>query len=159
MVTGEDHNHWTASIGAEVVGQLRALVKPDRRCALFVRDLTDERAHELLVDAALRELDRDLYVEVDEAAASVRDMLAERGFAVHRREHHYLVPTDQVRPMPDGYDTVSAADADVARLSELDEALRQDVPGADGWRNDPRQFEEQTFGDPQFDPATYLVAV
>ncbi len=159
VVTGEGQDRWTASDGAEVVGRLRAFVKPDQRCALFVRDVVGERAYGPLVDAALRELDRDLYIEVDEDALSVREILVERGFAVHRREHHYLVPTAYVRPMPAGYDIVSAADADVARLSELDAALRQDVPGADGWRNDPREFERQTFGDPEFDPATYLVAV
>jgi ribosomal protein S18 acetylase RimI-like enzyme len=54
---------------------------------------------------------------------------------------------------------VSAADCDVDRLRELDDALRQDVPGATGWRNDPVRFADQTFADPEFDPATYLIAV
>lgn len=54
---------------------------------------------------------------------------------------------------------VSAGDADVDRHRVLDDALRQDVPGSDGWRNEPEEFERRTFGDPQFDPATYLIAV
>jgi ribosomal protein S18 acetylase RimI-like enzyme len=60
---------------------------------------------------------------------------------------------------PDGFAVMSAADADVDRLRELDDALRQDVPGAAGWRNDPLTFADQTFKDPEFDPATYLIAV
>jgi hypothetical protein len=44
-------------------------------------------------------------------------------------------------------------------LRALDDALRQDVPGADGWVNDPYEFCEYTFDDRHFDPATYLVAV
>jgi GNAT superfamily N-acetyltransferase len=44
-------------------------------------------------------------------------------------------------------------------LRAFDDALRQDVPGADGWVNDPHEFREYTFDDRHFDPATYLVAV
>jgi ribosomal protein S18 acetylase RimI-like enzyme len=54
---------------------------------------------------------------------------------------------------------VSAAAVDIDRLRELDDALRQDVPGTDGWRNEPDTFADQVTGDAQFDPATYLVAV
>src|SRR5262249_18835871 len=40
----------------------------------------------------------------------------------------------------------------------LDDALRQDVPGSEGWQWDAGDFRAETFG-PFFDPATYLVAV
>ena len=43
-------------------------------------------------------------------------------------------------------------------MRHLDDALRQDVPGAEGWKWDPVDFNEETFGF-DFDPATYLVAV
>jgi GNAT superfamily N-acetyltransferase len=159
-VTTEGPDRWTATDDPDVVGRLHALVRPDQRCALYPRDVVNDQAYEQLVDAALRDLDRDLYIEVDEAAAALRGMLAERGFEVHRREHRYLLPTDQPRPAPpEGYGIVSAADADVARLSALDDDLRRDVPGADGWHNDPQAFAAQTFNHPEFDPATYLVAV
>lgn len=160
-VTLGEPGRWTASSGGDVVGWLRALVRPDQRCALYLRDIADERAYAPLLDAALGELTGELYVEADEDATSLRTLLAERGFAEHRREHHYLVPTGRSgsRALPDGFRLLSAADADVARLSALDDALRQDVPGADGWHNDPREFAAQTFGDPEFDPAMYVVAV
>jgi ribosomal protein S18 acetylase RimI-like enzyme len=55
---------------------------------------------------------------------------------------------------------LSAADADEARLMRLDDALRQDVPGTDGWRwPEAADFREATFRDGAYDPATYLVAV
>jgi RimJ/RimL family protein N-acetyltransferase len=61
--------------------------------------------------------------------------------------------------VPAGFTVVSAVDADLDRVRELDDALRQDVPGSAGWRNDPATFAEQLSADPQFDPATYLVAI
>lgn len=41
----------------------------------------------------------------------------------------------------------------------LDGALREDVPGSDGWRPDPVWFRRETFDSPYFDPQAYLVAV
>ena len=83
---------------------------------------------------------------------------------MHRRESYYRIPTDPVvtglagAVLPAGLDVLSAADADITRLRLLDDALRQDVPGCEGWRWDAGQFRAETFG-PFFDPATYLVAV
>jgi ribosomal protein S18 acetylase RimI-like enzyme len=160
-VTEDGPQRWTASQGGEVVGRLRALVRPDERCTLYLREVASD-AYAPLVDVALSALDGEVYVEVDEGADDVRAVLAERGFTVSRREHRYLVPTDlsAISPArPASFDVISAVRADVDRWRELDDALRQEVPGAAGWRNDPRQFARQTFDDPEFDPATYLIAV
>jgi RimJ/RimL family protein N-acetyltransferase len=76
-----------------------------------------------------------------------------------------LVPTgpDQTHlaadALPAGMSLVSADAVDEDDLRLLDEALRQDVPGSDGWVNDPQEFREYTFSEWRFDPATYLVAV
>jgi hypothetical protein len=101
---------------------------------------------------------------LDAALPALSQVLAARGFTVHRREFRYLVPTllpDGLRGvlMPAGYRVMSAAEADVDQLRDLDDQLRQDVPGTAGWRNDPVRFARQTFDDPQFDAATYLLAV
>jgi hypothetical protein len=88
----------------------------------------------------LREHREDLLIDVDEAAGTARDVLSARGFVVQRREHHYLVPTSRgMARAPVGFAFISAADCDVDRLRILDETLRQDVPGAAGWRNGPRR--------------------
>lgn len=87
------------------------------------------------------------------------------GFTAVRREHNYLVPAVPEPAMlaeavlPAGMSLVSADAVDEDALRLLDEALRQDVPGADGWTNDPQEFREYTFDERHFDPATYLVAV
>jgi GNAT superfamily N-acetyltransferase len=61
--------------------------------------------------------------------------------------------------LPDGMRVISAAHADEDRLRVLDGALREDVPGGDGWRWDPADFRAETYESDEFDPATYLVAV
>lgn len=161
-VTEDGRGGWRATRDGEVVGRLLVLLRPDRRRFLVVDGARD--AYRALVDRAVREFDtQEVYTEVDEDAGDARRFLADQGFVVNRREHLYLVPTDPSRltrwTMPDGVEVVSAADSDVDRLRELDDLLRQDVPGTDGWRNDPPEFVRQTFEDPQFDPDTYLIAV
>lgn len=44
-------------------------------------------------------------------------------------------------------------------LRALDDELRQDVPGIDGWRWDEAGFRAETYDSPAYDLATYLVAV
>lgn len=117
------------------------------------------------MDAALGALEGDVYADVDEADADAHEDLTARGFAVHRREHHYLLPTDPGRTgltdhrPPDTLTLLPVRRADPDRWRRLDDALRQDVPGTAGWRNDPDRFAPDTFSDPEFDPTTYLLAV
>ena len=155
-------DRWIATRGPQPAGRLRVLVRPDGLTGLYPRDVADD-AYGPLVDAVSRTHHGNLCIEVAEAAGEAREALSARGFAVHRHEHHYRVPTAgpavSGRRVPAGFAVISAADADVDRLRELDDALRQDVPGAAGWRNDPRTFADQTFNDPEFDPATYLIAL
>jgi len=99
----------------------------------------------------------DLYATVDENEIAV---YAARGFVVHRRENHYLVPTGtvpQVEP-PAGFELLTADRAEEDRLRELDDRLRQDVPGSDGWRWDAVGFRAELAG-ADFDPTVYIVAV
>ena len=82
---------------------------------------------------------------------------------MHRRESYYRIPTDPAvtglagAVLPAGLDVLSAAAAGITRLRLLDDALRQDVPGCEGWRWDAGEFRAETFS-PFFDPAAYLVA-
>jgi RimJ/RimL family protein N-acetyltransferase len=155
---------WRALAGAEVVGEANAMLRPDRRWFVSV-DTWVADSFLPLVSAVADDLRQDLYTTVDEGdEAELRNWSA-AGFAVLRREHHYLVPTapDQTRlagaALPAGMSLVSADAVDEYGLRMLDEALRQDVPGTDGWINDPQEFREYTFDERHFDPATYLVAV
>ena len=154
---------WRAADGDEVLGSVRAWVRPDQRCALFFGECRAD-AYDPLLTAVSAELRRDLYVWADEADTANLARYAELGFQVARRESDYLIPADPAvtglagATVPAGLAVISAGSADVDRLRLLDDELRQDVPGADGWRWDAAGFRAETFS-PAFDPATYLVAV
>lgn len=140
----------------EPAGELQALVRPDDRCGLYFFDTAPD-ARGPLLDAAIAALPRDLYTECDETDLSAATA---RGFTVTRREHLYVFATAiPESPLPQGIHVISAADADGPRWAALDDTLRADVPGSMGWHNDPETFAAATIADPQFDPATYLIAV
>lgn len=163
-VTRAEEMRWTADRAGADAGSLRALVRPDQVCFLYTAVEADD-AHHALVTAAVDALPGDLYTEVDDLAADRLAGLAALGFTEHRREHRYVLPVDPAvtglagATLPHGFAVVSAEDADMDRLAALDDTLRQDVPGAVGWRTDPAEFAGQTLGDPEFDRNTYLVAV
>ncbi|MGD0604894.1 MAG: GNAT family N-acetyltransferase [Streptosporangiaceae bacterium] len=154
---------WRAVDGDLIAGEVRARLRPDNRWFLYF-DTWRADAWAPLADAVARDLGRDLYVTLEDAEYEALDACAEAGFAVHRRGSFYRIPADPAvtglagAVLPAGFDVLSAADADITRLRRLDDALRQDVPGCQGWRWDARQFRAETFSS-FFDPATYLVAV
>ena len=125
---------------------MRSFVRPDGR--RFVRDPDGESL------AAMKE---DVYCTVD--AVDV-DAYLGLGFEANRRDGEYLVPT-RVAPsaLPAGVRVAHADEAEERALRLLDDELRQDVPGTDGWTWDEAGFREETYESPHFDPATYLVAV
>jgi GNAT superfamily N-acetyltransferase len=154
---------WRALDGDVVAGEVSARLRPDNRCFLYF-DTWRADACPPLADAVARDLGRDLYVTLEDAEYDALDACAEAGFAVHRRESYYRIPIDPAvtglagAVLPAGLGVLSAAGADVARLRLLDDALRQDVPGCEGWRWDAEEFRAETFSS-FFDPATYLVTV
>jgi RimJ/RimL family protein N-acetyltransferase len=115
------------------------------------------------------EVDGDLppgrvYAEVDESDEASVEALVRLGFTIERRELVLEVPTDSAAwsvsttGPPSGIAFVTADRVEEERLRRLDDLLRQDVPGTDGWKWSPDGFREETYESPDFDPATYLVA-
>lgn len=155
---------WQALDNGAPVGSARALHRPDRRCFLAI-DIRRADVHQALLRGVTDDMQDDLYATVDEADDAQLGQWAERGFTVHRRENTYLVPTDpdttglRAAKPPTGMGIVSAAAVHEDRLCHLDELLREDVPGSDGWINDPQEFREYTFDPRHFDRETYVVAV
>jgi GNAT superfamily N-acetyltransferase len=153
---------WRALDGDLVAGEVSARLRPDDRCFVYF-DTWRADACPPLADAVARDLGRDLYATLEDAEYDALEACAQAGFAVHRRESYYRIPTDPAvtglagAVLPAGLEVLSAADADLTRLRLLDDALRQDVPGYSGWRWDAEEFRAETFGS-FFDPATYLVA-
>ncbi|HST66168.1 MAG TPA: GNAT family N-acetyltransferase [Mycobacteriales bacterium] len=154
---------WHALDDDVVVGRASLLRRPDGR-AFLAADAWKEEVTAALVRTVIEDVPGDLHSTVDENDAPQLELLTAAGFAEVRREHEYLIPVAGVLagtsgPVPAGFRIVSAAEVDADRLMRLDEALRQDVPGTDGWVNEPAEFRDYTFGSPQFDPELYLVAV
>src|SRR5580700_3380595 len=153
---------WRALDGDLVAGEVSARLRPDNRWFLYF-DTWRADAYPPLADAVAHDLGRDLFVILEDAEYDALAACAQAGFAVHRRESYYRIPTDPAvtglvgAVLPAGLDVLSAADADITRLRLLDDALRQDVPGCEGWRWDAEEFRAGPFG-PSSDPPTYLVA-
>jgi ribosomal protein S18 acetylase RimI-like enzyme len=154
---------WRVLRGEQTSGSAHGLCRPDRRWFVSV-DTWDDDEFEPLVEAMSEDLRHDLYTTLDADDQELQRWL-ELGFTVHRREILYRMPADPARTGLAGARmdvdvALLAADAvDEDLLRRLDDALRMDVPGAQGWRNEPEEFAQYTFGSKQFDPATYLVAV
>ena len=154
---------WYALDGDVVAGEVSGRLRPDGRCFLYF-DTWRPDVYPALADAVAQVVPRDLHASLDDAEFDALEACTAAGFAEHRRESYYRIPVDPAvtgladTALPDGLDILSAADADVDRLRLLDDALRQNLPGCDGWHWDPGEFREDTYG-PFFDPATYLVAI
>jgi hypothetical protein len=62
---------WQALDGDELQGTVRALVRPDKRCSVFFLGC-QAAAYGPLLEQVARDVDRDLYASVDEAAGDLR---------------------------------------------------------------------------------------
>ena len=91
---------------------------------------------------SVAEAKADLYCTVE--STEVDPYLA-LGFEVNRREGMYLLPIRAVRIGPlQGVDFAQADEVDEATLRLLDDELRQDVPGTNGWQWPEAGFREET---------------
>jgi GNAT superfamily N-acetyltransferase len=146
---------WLAWDGDRVVGLMQPWLRPDGRRTLYFGPC-DAAAYPLLADRVPGEA----ITMVDGAERERLAALTAAGFAPLRTEDRYSIPIRPLdAPVPAGLRLISAADTELERLMALDCALREDVPGADGWQPDPDWFREETYESPFFDPATYLVAL
>lgn len=154
---------WRALDEDQVVGAMSAMLRPNGRWFVHFDECADG-SYAPLIAAVAENTGSDLYTYMDETDEEGLARLDRLGFVVSRREGMYVIPTDpaitglHLTDEPDGVVIISANDGFEDQLRLLDDALRQDVPGAEGWQWDPADFNEETFGT-DFDPATYLVAV
>src|ERR1700745_1599105 len=84
---------WRALDGDLVAGEVSARLRPDNRWFLYF-DTWRADACPPLADAVARDLGRDLYVTLEDAEYDALEACAQAGFAVHRRESYYRIPTD-----------------------------------------------------------------
>jgi RimJ/RimL family protein N-acetyltransferase len=155
---------WRAYDADQAVGSIRAFLRPDNRWFVGFEAGRDDSYAPLLAAVAAN-TGADLYATAYDNEPVHLARLAGLGFTEQRRVSSYLIPTDPAVTgligvtEPDDVVVISAADAYEDELRLLDDTLRQDVPGTDGWRWDPGDFQEEAFAAAHFNPATYLVAV
>jgi ribosomal protein S18 acetylase RimI-like enzyme len=102
----------------------------------------------------------ELFATVEEHDVDRLRALEALGFVRERRELRLILPANVPRTAaPQGVKAVPVDAVDEETLRLLDDELRQDVPGTDGWRWTTDDFRDQTYLSPQFDPAVYLVAM
>ncbi len=149
---------WLAFDGGKAVGVATATTRPDRRT--FVSLAGDLEAYGLLVETVATGVRRPLHAHADCADGELLGMLAAAGFVeVMVAESFRVLFADALDVLqrvetPDWVAMIDAADADAGRLFTLDNTIRQDVPGTDGWRGDRDMFLDELA-----DPAAYAVAV
>ena len=154
---------WLLESAGDVIATARLIERPDNRAfASFGGDVT---AIPQLCDQMADSTMARLCVGVDESDAELVERLIGAGFQVEARIDSFTIAFEQaVRlfekvTVPQGFSIVSATDADLDRMFTLDTALRQDVPGCDGWRGDRLVFGAEFEQRPPFHPDGYLVAV
>lgn len=138
---------WRALDEDRAVGAVSAVLRPNGRWFAHF-DVCRDDSYEPLLAAVAQNTGSDLYTLAGEADRQSVALFARLGFTVSRREGFFVVPTDpdvtglQDTHEPDGVVIISANDGFEDQLRHLDEALRQDVPGAEGWHWDPVDFNE-----------------
>ncbi|MDQ4039579.1 MAG: GNAT family N-acetyltransferase [Actinomycetota bacterium] len=138
--------------------------RPNRRWFVSI-DAWDEEAYAPLLAAMREDLRHDLYTNMSGDDEEGLRRWEQFGFEIARREIVFKIPVDPAitgltdASPPDGIVLIPADAVDEPQLRDLDDRLRADVPGSQGWVNDPAEFREYTFDERHFDPLTYLVAV
>lgn len=155
---------WTLLRGGTATATAYAVCRPDRRWFVSV-DGWDEQDDGPLINAMIADLNCDLHTRIDSTDATSLERWSRHGFEPHRRELEFVLSPDPQRtgfepgPVPGGLTLLTVDEVDETALRQLDDELRGEVPGTDGWVNDPAEFHEHTYEQPHLDPATYLVAV
>lgn len=153
---------WRATVDGADAGSATTWVRPDGRCFVnFSR--CEPEARQPLLDAVCAAGHRELRTTAPDDPAAL-SLYRSFGFEPARRETEYLVPTHTAATrlsgatLPEDIHVISPSDADLDRLRRLDDELRHDVPGTQGWKWNAAAFADETFG-PQYDPELYAIAV
>lgn len=155
---------WNLVRGRDTIASAHAMCRPDGRWFVSI-DAWDDAAWAPLMAMMIKDLGCHLHTIVDASDEATQASWRRFGFGVARREIDYAIPIDPgvtglvESRLPDGMVLLGADAVDETELRLLDDTLRADVPGGDGWLNDPQEFREHSFDERYFDPATYLVAL
>ncbi|MDP8957901.1 MAG: GNAT family N-acetyltransferase [Actinomycetota bacterium] len=155
---------WLAIVNGTVAGAVSTWLRPDRRNFLMFA-CPDPAAYASLTHAVLETLGGRLYTTVDADETEAVEALQAAGFTQEMVAERLRVRFDAAlaklrrASTPPGFSIQAADTVDEGRLFTLDNTVRQDVPGTDGWRGDREWFREEIAESPPFDPSAYLVGV
>ena len=160
---GQVVQRWYAVEDGQVIGAVRARVRPDDRMFLLFQ-VDDVRAYQPLTDAVVEGLGRSVSTMCDDSELYRLQALQGAGFRIEITSDRFVIPFAVLLPrlerawVPTGYAIRPVLDLDENRVFELDNEARNLVPGTDGWRGDREWFSEE-LRSPEFAPSGYLVAV
>jgi ribosomal protein S18 acetylase RimI-like enzyme len=163
VVRVADECRWEARSSEGSAGQVLAWRRPDQRLFVFFRDVAFE-AYGPLVSVLDRDLGSELHTTVDPADEQRFEHLRALGFRPIRQASDYVmavaVAVEAIggAGLPDGYVLQNVMAVPERDLRQLDDRLRQEVPGTDGWVWDAQQFREETYESEAFDPQLYWIA-
>jgi len=155
---------WNLVHDGVTVASAYAVCRPDRRWFVSV-DGWRTADHDPLVNAMIADLGQDLYTRIDGRDPAAVELWSRFGFEPERREVEFLLSSDPARNgldgalVPAGLLLLSAEEVDETALREIDNRIRADLPGNEGWVNDPAEFHDHVFDERFVDPASCLVAV
>ena len=148
----------------EAVAAVSTWRRPDGRTFLYFVG-PDRAAYSLLVDAVVATLGRTVHSFADAEDGELVDALRSVGFETELIEERFRIRFDEALAwlrrawVPSGLSIHPADTVDEDRLFILDNTLRNDTLGTEGWQGDRAWFHEEFADSPPFDPSAYLVAV
>ena len=160
---GQALQRWVAIDDGTPVGAFLTWLRPDDRMFLMFK-VSDPRAYRPLSDVAVDALGRSVSTICDDADTDHLEALQDAGFRIETTSDRFVIPFAAILRrvarawVPSGYAIRSVIDLDEDRVFELDNKVRNLVPGTDGWYGDREWFGEE-LRSPGFDPSAYLVAV
>lgn len=149
---------WLAVDEMTVVGAITVRLRPDQRMFAAFAGRPDHYA--VLAGTAATDLSSNLYATAKTEDIATVTALRGAGFTVEVETERFRVRFDAVlarlghATLPTGFGLHPARVVDIERLFVLDNIIRNDVPGTDGW-----QGSREWFRDEISDPASYLVAI
>lgn len=156
-LTARTRDRWIAIDNGTVVAAAETLQRPDGR--LFLSFRGEHYAADALAHSLASSIDRTVYTTVDDGSPLARQLI-ESGFAIEVTNERFVVQFDSALDVvrgsapPARYRLVRASETDPNRLFALDNAIRNLVPGSDGWAGNRAWFDDELT-----DPAAYWVAI
>ena len=157
QLRGRTRDRWIARERSRIIAAAETIERPDAR--LFMSYKGDHRAAADLSRVVAEHHQRPVFTSTAPGSVLTK-LLVAAGFQIELTTEHFVVRFDAALEavrrgrLPVRYRLVDVSEADPDRLFELDNAVRNLVPGTDGWAGNRGWFDEELA-----DPAAYRIAI